>query len=194
MGHADKLCRMANCLKKLGQPNRVAKPTMIKKLQPKRPKPELVVIGWIEHIDLPNIGLMNIRTKIDTGARTSALHATQIEQFSRNDVSWVRFHVQITDTEGGVDIEAPIYDIRHIKNTSGVPEERIVIRTTFQIGGRSWPITVSLTDRASMTFAMIVGRTALKGQNIAVHTRKAHLASFSNKQRRPKTLLVKDAR
>jgi hypothetical protein len=169
---------------------------MIKKLnpkKPKKPKPELVVIGWIEHIDLPDIGLMNIRTKIDTGARTSALHATQIEQFSRDDVPWVRFHVQITETEDGVDIEVPIYDIRHIKNTGGVPEERIVIRTTFQLGGRSWPITVSLTDRASMTFVMIVGRTALKGQNIAVHTRKAHLASFSDKQRRPKTLLIKDA-
>lgn len=188
MVHAVKLCKMAVC-----RLNKVATPQMIKKLKPKAPKPELVVIGWIEHIDLPNIGLMNIRTKIDTGARTSALHATQIEHFSRDNTPWVRFHVQVTETEDGVDIEAPIYDIRHIKNTGGVPEERVVIRTTFQLGGRNRPITVSLTDRTGMTFAMIVGRTALKGQNIAVHTRKAHLASFSNTQRRPETKLIEEA-
>ena len=157
---------------------------MPNKIASKTPKPELVVIGWIEHIDLPDIDLLDIRTKIDTGARTSALHATQIEQFTRDGEQWVRFHVQLTEDLPGVDLEAPVYDLRHIKNTGGVPEERIVIRTTFRIAGRAWPISVSLTDRANMTFPMIVGRSALKRQNIAVHARKANLLSPSKRKLR----------
>ncbi|CAN0593388.1 unnamed protein product, partial [Ectocarpus sp. 12 AP-2014] len=147
-------------------------------------KPELLVIGWIEHIDLPELGLRDIRTKIDTGARTSALHATQIEQFTRSGKQWVRFHVDLVESEPGFDVETQVYDLRSIKNTSGVPEERVVIRTAFGLAGRMWPISVSLTDRADMTFPMIVGRSALKRQNIAVHTRKADILSPAKEKAR----------
>lgn len=146
-------------------------------LKVKKPKPDLSVVGWLEYIALPDLGLHHIKAKFDTGARTSALHATHIETFMRDGQEWVRFNVQIEEDGPDLQLEQPIYDTRHIKNTSGVPEERIVIRTPVHIAGRTWPITVSLTDRSNMRLPMIVGRTALKKQNIAVHTRKTKLTS-----------------
>lgn len=143
----------------------------------KTPKTDLLVIGWLEHLALPDLGLMNVRAKIDTGARTSALHATEITAFMQGDVEMVRFMAQLDEGQAPVLIETPIYDRREIKNTSGVPEERIVIRTKLLLTDRTWPITVSLSDRSNMRFAMIVGRTALKKHNIAVHTRRANLTA-----------------
>ena len=143
--------------------------------KPKKPKPQLMVIGWIEHIALPALGIPDIRCKIDTGARTSALHADDIERFVKDGEDWVRFDLRLKSHGPATRIEAPIYDIRRIKNTGGIPQERIVIRTTVNLGGREWPISVSLTDRSRMKFPMIVGRSALKNQNIAVHTRHANL-------------------
>lgn len=138
-------------------------------------KRDLLVIGWIEHIDLPGLDLHDLRTKIDTGARTSALHATHIETFQRDGADWVRFQVELDPAHSTQVVEAPIHERRDIKNTSGIPEDRIVIRTRFRIAGRTWVISVSLTDRSNMTFPMIIGRSALKNHNIAVHTRRANL-------------------
>lgn len=143
----------------------------------KKPKPPLLVIGWMEHLDLPDLGLHRIKAKIDTGARTTALHATDIEPFEKDGVEWVRFKMQKDDDSPVIQEEAPIHDHREIKNTSGIPEERIVIRTTLKLADRSWDISVSLTDRSNMRFPIIVGRSALKHNNVAVHTRRANLTS-----------------
>jgi len=145
------------------------------KIKHKNPKLDLMVIGWIEHIALPALGLGDIRCKIDTGARTSALHADNITKFQKDGEDWVRCDVRLKAAGKLTQIEAPIYDMRKIKNTGGVPQERIVIRTPVVLGGRKWSISVSLTDRSNMKFPMIVGRSALKNQNIAVHTRLANL-------------------
>lgn len=138
-------------------------------------KPNLLVIGWMEHLSLPDIGLMRLEAKIDTGARTSALHATQIETFSRDGNDWVRFQAQVNETAPMIWVETPIYDVRDIKNTSGIPEERIIIRTRLHLTDRSWKIAISLSDRSNMRFPMIVGRTALRKHNIAVHTKRTYL-------------------
>lgn len=143
----------------------------------KKSRPELLVIGWMEHLDLPDLGLTQIKAKIDTGARTSALHAIGIEPFRREGEDWVRFQVQSDERAPLLWAECAIHDRREIKNTSGIPEERIVIRTQLKLTDRSWPISVSLTDRKNMRFPMIVGRTALKQHNIAVHTRRANLTT-----------------
>jgi hypothetical protein len=143
----------------------------------RKPKPPLLVIGWIEHLDLPDLDILQLRAKIDTGARTSALHATHIKVFDKDGMPWVRFQVFTSDNKPGNWAECPVHDRREIKNTSGIPEERIVIRTRLRLIDRSWPISVSLTDRSNMRFPMIVGRTALKKHNIAVHTRRANLTS-----------------
>lgn len=136
----------------------------------------MLVIGWQERVDLPLLGLMNLKAKIDTGARTSALHATDIREFVRDGVPWVRFHSRFDDDTHDLDVECAIHDRREIRNTSGVPERRIVIRTRFRIAGRLWPIDLSLTERTEMRFRMIVGRTALRRHSILVHPGKRNLA------------------
>lgn len=136
---------------------------------------DLLVIGWIEHLDFPQLGLQQIKVKVDTGARTSALHATAIATFFRDQTEWVRFIVPLAPGMQGISAEAPVHDRREIRNTSGVAEERITIRTRMRLAGRVWTIPVSLADRSEMRLPMILGRTALKGHNIAVHTRRANL-------------------
>ncbi|MFD0910444.1 ATP-dependent zinc protease family protein [Ruegeria arenilitoris] len=145
--------------------------------QPQMPK----VIGWMEYIDLPDLPLKDIKAKIDTGARTSALHATDIRRFQRDGHHWVSFLTEVPGGEGMIRIEAPIKERRNIKNTSGIPENRIVIRTTIRLGDETWPLDLSLTDRTNMTFQMIVGRAALKNHAIAVHTKRAHLLRGKSK-------------
>ncbi|PWJ11455.1 ATP-dependent zinc protease family protein [Jannaschia seohaensis] len=136
----------------------------------------LLVIGWQERIDLPQLGLTRLHAKIDTGARTSALHADEINSFDKDGETWVRFHTRFDDDARDLDVEWPVLERREVKNTGGVPEERIVIRTRFRIAGRAWPIDLSLTDRGDMRFRMIVGRTALRGHSIVVHPGRRNLA------------------
>lgn len=135
----------------------------------------LLIIGWMEYVDLPDLGLVDIKAKIDTGARTSALHATDIVAFQKDGADWVRFNTSAAQDVGMICIESPIHALRSIKNTSGVPEDRFVIRSKLRLARRVWTIDLSLTDRGNMTFGLIVGRTALKNHAIAVHTRRALL-------------------
>ena len=137
----------------------------------------MLTIGWQERVDLPLLGLTNLKTKIDTGARTSALHATDIHEFERDGVPWVRFHSRFDDDTRDVDVETPVHDRRPITNTSGVPETRVVIRTKFRIARRAWTIDLSLTERTEMTFRMIVGRTALRGRSVLVDPGRRYLTS-----------------
>ncbi|CTQ49551.1 ATP-dependent zinc protease family protein [Jannaschia donghaensis] len=141
-------------------------------MQPKN----LLIVGWTETVSLPDLGLSDLKAKIDTGARTSALHASRIEQFDRDGTPWVRFRVRHEATQDRIQAECPVHDVRSIKNTSGVPQDRVIIRTNLLIAGRKWRIDLSLTDRSNMRLAMIVGRTALSAHNVAVHTRRVNIA------------------
>lgn len=142
----------------------------------------MLVVGWRERVDLPLLGLKNLEAKIDTGARTSALHATDIVTFERNAVPWVRFHTRFDDDASDTDVECPIHDMRDIKNTSGIPETRIVIRTKFRISAHLWKIDLSLTQRSDMKLRMIVGRSALRKHNILVDPRKSYLTTLVSAQ------------
>ncbi|WP_282052417.1 ATP-dependent zinc protease family protein [Phaeobacter inhibens] len=145
----------------------------------------MLVIGWQERVDLPLLGLTNLKAKIDTGARTSALHATYIVEFERNAAPWVRFHTRFDDDAHDTDVECPIHDRRQITNTSGVPETRIVIRTRFRISTHLWKIDLSLTERTEMKFRMIVGRTAMRRHSILVDPCKRNLTT-PTRPKRPK--------
>ena len=142
------------------------------------PPKTMIVVGWTERVGLPDLGLTDLKAKIDTGARTSALHADRIERFEKDGAPWVRFRVRHDAAQARVTLEHPVRDVRAIKNTSGVPEERIVIRTPLLIAGHRWLIDLSLTDRSNMRLAMIVGRTALARHNVAVHTRRVNVAGI----------------
>ncbi|PRX37607.1 Uncharacterized conserved protein [Meinhardsimonia xiamenensis] len=126
------------------------------------------VVGWRERVALPELGLDLLPAKIDTGARTSALHATHIVEFERDGRRWVRFHIPHASGVHARDCVAPLADRRRVKNTGGVPQERHVIETLLVLGRRRWRIEVTLADRAEMRHPLILGRTAIRRHRLLV--------------------------
>ena len=135
-------------------------------------------MGWREWIALPALGLPRIKAKIDTGARTSALHAFQIESFERNDQQWVRFKIHPKQRRADPEVvcEALIKDRRVVRDSGGHAEERIVIETPIEVGGQRWPIEVTLTSRDDMLFRMLLGRTAMRDRAL-VNPSRSYIAS-----------------
>ena len=119
-------------------------------------------IGWCELIDLPDLGIVSLHAKIDTGAATSALHAVHIEPFDKNGEDWVRFVIPLGSGERGHKCEARVYGQRRIKSSNGVMQERYVIETNMKLGPLTWSGHMTLADRQSMIFPVLVGRRALK--------------------------------
>jgi hypothetical protein len=126
----------------------------------------LTTIGWREWVSLPGLGVPTIKAKIDTGARTSSLHAAAIERIGDADHDRVRFWLHPLQESTDVELvcEADVVDRRTVTNSGGQREERVVIRTPLVLGGEEWPIEITLTNRESMTFRMLLGRTALSGR------------------------------
>ncbi len=120
-------------------------------------------VGWREWAALPELDVPAIKVKIDTGARTSALHALNIERATVNGRDMVRFHVQPLQRNRIVVIrtEAPLVDIRSVSDSGGHTENRYVISSVLQLGPINHKINITLTERNSMLFRMLIGRTAL---------------------------------
>ena len=129
-------------------------------------RPTKLRIGWREWIGLPELNIDAIRAKIDTGARSTSLHAKNIELFDRKGTDWVRFDVVLDHAHerGRIACTAEVNDIRSIKNSFGVSEERVIIQTLLRISNGIWRIELSLADRENMTFPVLLGRTALRGR------------------------------
>lgn len=142
-------------------------------------RPRLVntgkTVGWREIVGLPDFDINQLRAKIDSGARTSALHAENQEMFDQDGRKWVRFSFPSTDKSQYQIFEAPIVDERRIKNSGGVPEKRIIIRTTLLIGTHRTHIDVSLADRKNMEFDLILGRTALRPLRLLINPGRSFL-------------------
>lgn len=127
---------------------------------------EIHTFGWREWVSLPDIGIKQIKAKVDTGARTSALHTFELRTYSENGRDRVEFriHPLQKDLDTVVTCNADVLDKRIVTDSGGHKEERFVIETTLAIGNLAWPIEVTLTSRDDMLFRMLLGRTAIKNR------------------------------
>ncbi|HEY9864472.1 MAG TPA: RimK/LysX family protein [Candidatus Obscuribacterales bacterium] len=129
-------------------------------------KTELLTIGWREWVALPSLGIGEIKAKIDTGARSSSLHAFDIHILKLKDKQRVRFKVHPTqrDTINTVSAEVDLIEYRTVRNSGGHTELRPVILTDVELMGKQWLIELTLTNRDAMGFRMLLGRQAIKGR------------------------------
>jgi hypothetical protein len=125
-------------------------------------------VGWREWLALPELGIPCIKAKLDTGARSSSLHVERWELFERDGVRWVAFELRPGSRKGKRErrFEQPVLDTRAVTDSSGNRAVRPFIRALVRLGGASWPIEVNLTNRKSMLFPLLLGRTAMSGRYV----------------------------
>lgn len=127
-------------------------------------KPAEPLIGWREWLALPAIGVVAVKAKIDTGARSSSLHAIDIEEFERDGKTWVRFqtHPIQRSSKGNVKAEAEVIEYRNVRSSNGQASMRPVIVTNVLWHGNEWPVELTLAARDGMSFRMLLGREAVR--------------------------------
>jgi len=124
--------------------------------------------GALELCALPELGIENLHIRVDSGAATSSLHVDNIQEFTRNGRNWVSFdlHPDVHNVEKVTRTTVRIKGRKKVKSSSADTEKRVVITTPIQLGGREWPIKLTLTDRSEMTYLMLLGREAMAGRII----------------------------
>lgn len=142
-----------------------------------------LIIGHIENIDLPKLGISQLTVRVDTGAQTSSLHVDNIKRTSINSKPAVSFdiHPEIHDVDKIVRCEAILHDVRKVKSSNGISEQRYVIKTPAILGDHSWDIEITLTDRSDMTYLMLLGRQGLD-EHFYVDAANAFIASHSEEK------------
>lgn len=148
-------------------------------------------LGWREWVSLPDLGIDRIKAKVDTGARTSALHAFDVELVDVAGQKHVRFkmHPEQRDLETVIKCQAPLLDEREVRDSGGHSEQRYVIQTNIVIGSSVHLVEVTLTNRDSMGFRMLIGRKAMEGvylvdpgKSYLIGKKKKYEKSIRNKQ------------
>lgn len=125
-----------------------------------------IVIGSEEWCGFPGLGIPAVKARVDSGARTSALHAFNMNTFTRSGKTWVSFEVHPLQNNRSIVVrcEAPVHDRRSVKSSSGVSEKRYVIRTSILFGEETWDVELTLANRDSMGYRMLLGREAMSGR------------------------------
>jgi len=124
---------------------------------------EALTVGWREWVALPELGLPAVKVKVDTGARTSAIHAFDIERVHDDGVEHVEFSVHPLQRDGALvrRCRAPLVDVRRVTDSGGHAEDRLFVSTELRLGTIVRTIELTLTQRHDMLFRMLLGRTAL---------------------------------
>ena len=140
-------------------------------------KQDKMIIGWREWLSLPDLGIQAIKAKVDTGARTSALHTLGIEPFEKDGILRVKFRIHPLQRRKDIEIicAADVVDRRRVTSSDSQSEMRYVIRTSVVLGDLKWPIELTLTNRTSMRFRMLLGRAAVS-EKLLVDPAKSYLA------------------
>jgi len=143
-----------------------------------------IIIGSTEWCCFPDLSIPAIRARVDSGAKTSSIHAFNITQFKRENVPWITFEVHPiqNDRRTVVRCEAEVIDRRTIKSSNGSSEKRFVISTPLTIGNDTWDIELTLTNRDSMGFRMLLGREAMKDKMLVDPATECHLGEVSTDQ------------
>ncbi len=149
---------------------------------------ERTTIGWREWVRLPELGDSTVKAKVDTGARTSTLHAYDVVEFERDGSAWARFsfHPAQRDEETTVTAEAPLVGQRTVTASNGQSELRYVVETEALIDGEPTPIELTLTRRDAMGFRMLLGRRALRGRFVVDPERSYRTAESKQVRKRAK--------
>ncbi len=145
---------------------------------------EVLVVGWREWVKLPELELENIKAKVDTGARTSCLHAFSVRPYVEKGRQRVEFEIHPAQRNNQLvqTCTADVIDRRVVTDSGGHKEDRWVIETDVIIGPHRWPIEITLSPRDDMMFRMLLGRTALKGRAV-VDSSKSYLIGKKKKNR-----------
>ncbi len=141
----------------------------------KRRKAGLSVIGWREWVKLPDLGINSIKAKVDTGARSSSLHAYDLHEFERESEKWIRFKVHPVQrkTHEVIVTEAKVFEYRSVRSSSGKASMRPVIITNIELLGVIWVVELTLANRDEMGFRMLLGREAFR-QRFLVDSGKSY--------------------
>ncbi len=145
---------------------------------------EKQIAGITELCDLPELEISNLHVRVDTGAKTSSLHVDNLQEFNRGGKLWVSFdiHPDYHNVDYIVRREAPVKDIRTIKSSNAIKENRYVIDTLIDMGMDQWTIELTLTDRSGMTYLMLLGREAMAGR-LLVDPEKEYLLTEDKNER-----------
>ena len=146
------------------------------------------VLGWREWLSLPDLGIPQIKAKVDTGARTSCLHAFYVDPIRRHGRDMVRFgvHPLQQDNDAVIHCEAEVLDQRQVSDSGGHRELRFVIQTRLQLLDFDDPVELTLTNRDSMRFRMLLGRTAMIAGDFVVDPSRSYLGGKPPKGGLPK--------
>jgi len=128
------------------------------------------LIGWEEWCAFPELGLPAIKAKVDTGAKTSCIHAYDIKTFTKDGVKFVCFKIHPIQKNKDLEVEctAPLSDYRNVTSSNGEREKRYVIQTPLTLGSKTITAEVTLTSRHNMAFRMLLGRDAIGKAKFAV--------------------------